>query len=84
MTNFTDYMVKVLYIVYHISIMSFHSCFFRELKLSETLLLSYPCSSPTQVRHLPQKLLRTDNIDTETNGTNTNNDEVQLYQERLL
>ena len=47
------------------------------------LLLSYPRSSPTQVRHLPQKLW-TGNIDTETNGTNTNNDEVQLYQERLL
>ena len=46
------------------------------------LLLSYPSSSPTQVRHLPQKLLRTVNIDTETTGTNTNYDEVQLYQER--
>ena len=44
----------------------------------------YPCSSPTQVHHLPQKLLRTGNIDTETNGINTINDEVQLYQERLL
>ena len=46
-------------------------------KLSTTvllLLLSYPCSSPTQVRHLPQKMLRTGNIDTETNGTKTNND----------
>ena len=48
------------------------------------ILLSYPCSSVTQVRNLPQKLLRAVNIDTETNGKNTNNDEVQLYQEILL
>ena len=48
------------------------------------VLLSYPCLLPTQVCHLAQKLLRTGNIDTETHGTNTKNDEVQLYNERLM
>ena len=49
---------------------------------SSHVLLNYPCSLPTQVHHLSQKILRTGN--TETNGTKTNNDYVQLYWERLL
>ena len=37
-----------------------------------------------QVSHLLQKLLMTDNIDTETNRINTCHGEVQVCKERLL
>ena len=40
------------------------------------MFVAYPSSSPAS------KML-TGNIDTETNGTKTNNDYVQLYWERL-
>ena len=37
------------------------------------MFVAYPSSSPAS------KMLRTGNIDTETTGTKTNNDYVQLY-----
>ena len=62
----------------------------RGLVPGRELVHHHYCSA-THVRRLPKfvtclkkKMLRAVNIDTETNGTNTNNDEVQLYQERLL
>ena len=56
----------------------------RILSSVVNVLLSYPSSSPTHVRHLPSKLKRTSNIDTETSRTSAYNADVLLYKERQL